>query len=384
MTLALLGCSYHLHPRPHLLTILLVGWTHSRLADFEAGQIALGRLFWLVPLYLLWANVHGGMVGGVGCLAVAGLGWWLTAFVRDSAPLKGGHYVLYTGLVLLCALAALLNPYGAELPRVWFSLMSSPLLPRLIQEHGPLRDSGMVAWVVVVQAALYVGALLSISPRRWQVSWLLPLPWLVLTWTRIRYGPLFAVTATIALAEAYPHFRWTGWLARQGSVVFRPRPPAHRPGLRALAVPAVLVASALVLQATAVTVPILGSGWARLNSAHLPVELLPQLWEYERTHPEGTPIFNDMLFGGFLIYQTPRLRVFIDDRCELYGNEGLLEYSHAYVDAPEQIDRWQGQYAFDAALVQTGTRFDRHLRNAAAWTLVGQTKSAALFRRLKQ
>jgi hypothetical protein len=43
---------------------------------------------------------------------------------------------------------------------------------------------------------------------------------------------------------------------------------------------------------------------------------------YEGEHPDGTPIFNEVLFGGFLIYLTLGLRVFIDDRCELYGYAG--------------------------------------------------------------
>ena len=36
-----------------------------------------------------------------------------------------------------------------------------------------------------------------------------------------------------------------------------------------------------------------------------------------------------MLFGGFLIYHTPGFRVFIDDRCELYGDEFMVKYVKA-------------------------------------------------------
>jgi hypothetical protein len=377
--LTLLGTLFHFHPRPHLLTLFLVGWTCACLCDFEAGRTSLARLFGLVPVYVIWANVHGGMVGGVACLAAAGLGWCLTPFIGGPTPLRGRQYLGYAGLVLLCALAAFANPYGADLPRVWFALMSSPVLPRLIQEHGPLQNSGSVAWIVYLLAALYLVALLGVPLRRWRVTWLLPLAWLALTWTRIRYGPLFAVTATIALADAYPHFRWTGWLARKGSVVFRPRPPAARPGWPALLLPAALVAACVVLQTANVRVPVFGAGWAQLDPTYLPVGLLPELREYEHGHPPGTPVFNDMLFGGFLIYYTPGLRVFIDDRCELYGDEGLQEYAHAYFDNPEEIDYWQQRYHFEAALVQTGSRFDRHLRDSDEWTLVGETKPATFF-----
>src|SRR5262245_59711044 len=52
--LGLLVSAYHLHPRPHLATIILVGWTFARLQDFDAGRIPLLSLTWLVPVFVLW------------------------------------------------------------------------------------------------------------------------------------------------------------------------------------------------------------------------------------------------------------------------------------------------------------------------------------------
>ena len=39
--------------------------------------------------------------------------------------------------------------------------------------------------------------------------------------------------------------------------------------------------------------------------------------------PPGTRIFCEYAYGGFLIYHAPGYRVFIDDRCELFGDEFL-------------------------------------------------------------
>src|SRR5207248_348962 len=79
---------------------------------------------------------------------------------------------------------------------------------------------------------------------------------------------------------------------------------------------------------------------ARPDPADSPIRLLPELRAYAGTRPPGTPIFNDMLFGGFLIYFTPDLKVFVDDRCELYGDRWLGEYADAYYHHPERIERW--------------------------------------------
>jgi hypothetical protein len=121
-----------------------------------------------------------------------------------------------------------------------------------------------------------------------------------------------------------------------------------------------------------------GHGLARLDPQHWPVELLPELQEYERDRPEGTPIFNDMLFGGFLIHFTPRLRVFIDDRCELYGDDGLLTYYRA---EPSQFEAWVETYGFDLALTKPGSSFDRHLKNAVGWKVLKQVSAATLYRK---
>jgi hypothetical protein len=234
---------------------------------------------------------------------------------------------------------------------------------------------------------LYVLALIGTLPRRPRVTWLIPLLWLVLSWTRIRHGPLFAITAVTALADMLPEVRWARWLARRGSVLFQLRPPEGQSGWlgldwRAAVVPTILVLAATLLQLAAVPFPVLGRGWAVLDRTVWPVDLLPELRDYARNQPDGTVIFNEMYFGGFLICYTPRLRVFIDDRCELYGEEGLLAYARAVRDDPGQIERWAREYGFRLALIRSGSNFDRYLQGARGWRLVRRTEAAVLFERI--
>ncbi len=128
---------------------------------------------------------------------------------------------------------------------------------------------------------------------------------------------------------------------RAGSDLYRPPVPHPSPrpvglDLRPALIPVGVVLVSLVLQMAGARVPVLGRGWAVLDRRCWPVNLLPELRAYEREHPSGTPIFNEMLFGGFLIYYTPGLRVFIDDRCELYGDEGLQAYAEALERDPRR------------------------------------------------
>lgn len=385
--LAVLASSHHFHPRPHLMTIVLLGWTFAKLCDFEAGRIPLPRLFCVLPVFICWTNLHGGMLGGIGTLTVAVTGWAITSWFGWGGLIVRPRQIVWLSILVVgCGLAAFVNPYGTALPRVWLSLMGSPVLPRVIQEHGPLLSSGPSAPSVLLFGFIYVAALLGVLPARPRITWLIPLLWLVLAWMRVRHAPLFAITAVLAIGDMFPHVRWARWLAGKGSIVFRLQPCAGTEAQKAIdwrpmLVPGAVVLTAICLQLTSCSVPLLGRHWARLERSKWPIELVPELQNVERSAQPGRPIFNDMLFGGFLIYYTPGLRVFIDDRCELYGDEGLMDYVRALCDNPAQIEQWADQYGFDTALIQTGSAFDLYLRRASGWHMVRRTEAATLYRR---
>lgn len=384
--LAMKTSYYHLHPRPALLTNVLLGWTFARLCDFESGRIPFRSLFWLVPVSLLWANTHDGVVGGMGTIGLTIAGWGFCKLLGWNGPLVNYRQFILSGiLIICCGLTALVNPYGLEVPRTWFTLLSSPVLPQMITEHFPLLRSP-VGWAALPFGLLYLAALVGVLPRRPRVTWLIPLVWLYLAWTRIRHGPLFVTTASIALAEMLPHVRWAAGLSRWGSDLFRIQDRVCVGGQRLLSwkpaiLPLALVLTAVALQTATVPLPILGCGWAKIDPQLWPVDLLPELRAYERNHPPGTPIYNHMNFGGFLIYYTPGLRVFIDDRCELYGDEQLLAYDDAETADPGKIACWARQYGFDAALAITGSPLDWYLRQTPDWKMVRQTGPATFYER---
>ena len=106
------------------------------------------------------------------------------------------------------------------------------------------------------------------------------------------------------------------------------------------------------LDVSSVRFPLFGRDWVKLDRNYWPIEILPDLQEVEKASTPGTPIFNDMIFGGFLIYHAPRLRVFIDDRCELYGDNRLLSYVNG---GRSEFDVWTAKYGFKFALTQDGS-----------------------------
>src|SRR5262249_39958432 len=151
--------------------------------------------------------------------AVTVAGWCVSRWICLEGPkLSSRQMIGFTVIVMSCGLTAFLNPYGSALPRTWFALLASQLLPRLIDEHAPLLQSGWAGGAVALFGVVYLSALLGVLPSRSRITWLIPVLWLALSFTRIRHGPLFAITAVIALADVFPQIRWVAWLARKGSV----------------------------------------------------------------------------------------------------------------------------------------------------------------------
>ena len=387
LALVLLIGSPQFHVRPLVATLGLLGVTFALLVDVEAGKKPLRRLWWLVPLAVLWANIHGGVLGGLGTVAFCAAGWCLTAiFARSKCPpmtMQGGDVSRATAFramelfALLAAMAAatLLNPYGLELPREWLQTLAMPL-PMIIEEHRPLDLTAPDAWATLLLMAVYLVVLAGVFPRRPRITWLVPLVWFVLAFGRFRHAPLLAIVMAIALADMLPNSRVGQWLGRR-HLLSVPRPSV---GWRSAGLPLVVVLAALACQVAGIGVPVIGHGWARFDPARWPLGLVPQLKEIERTGA-GPGIFNDLNFGGFLIYHTPRLPVFIDDRCSLYGGDFLSAYDRARRADPAQLDRWQQQYGFHYALVETGGRFDGYLAGTGRWALVARTTPATLYRR---
>lgn len=375
------------HVRPLIVTIALLGVTYGWLVDVEAGSRRLRQLWWLVPLFILWTNTHGGVLGGLGTVAMCFGGWfvagvWRTLTGRNTSSAVKQAAVLAAIMVALIA-TTLVSPYGLALPREWVETLAMPL-PKLISEHGPLDLTDSIGLTTLALAAVYAVTLIGVFPRWPRITWLVPLGWFLLALTRVRHASLFGVVAVIGLADMLPYSR-VGWWLQKRELLGQPLAPVpFRHGmamrlLNCLLVPLVIV-SALLLQASGVRAPVIGCHWAQFNPEKVPIDLLPTLKTINSSSEEGTRIFNDLGFGGFLIYNMPRLRVFVDDRCPLYGTDFLSACDHARLKDPAEIERWRREYGFPYALVETGGLFDGYLSRSAGWHLVERSPAATLYR----
>lgn len=89
------------------------------------------KLIWIFPfIMVIWANVHGGFLAGLGITVVYGIG---EAFNKRS-------YLKYFGIFAISTLATLINPYGLK---YWEFIIDAVTMPRpFVSEWDPISLLG--------------------------------------------------------------------------------------------------------------------------------------------------------------------------------------------------------------------------------------------------
>jgi len=382
---ALFAGAYHFYARPHMATLALMAVTMAWIVDFESGRRSAWRLFALIPLFIIWTNLHGGVLGGTLTLGLAVAGWGILFLIkRGYTPIKTWRKAfLLVGIVMACTLTPFINPFGMEMLRTWQRIVGSNAMKEFVSEHQPLSIANTSGQVTVAFGAFYLIMLAGVLPRLPRVSWLIPLVWLVLTFQGIRQGPLFSVVAVVVLADFWPQTMWYRLLKKYGDSLANE--PSYDRGRRWLPIPIGLVLVVFVLQLLGVHASMFGRGWARLDAKHQPVELTNELRLYAASEPNGTRIFNDANCGGFIVYHAPSLKIFMDDRFELYGDAWLRDYVKIVYSEPERIEEWADRYGFDRAIVQVEPErlpLEKYLSESPRWEVVVRGNRGAMFRRV--
>jgi hypothetical protein len=382
--LTIAAAATHFHVRPHLFTMVGMAATMHAVVEFENRRVGWRGLLWLIPLYLAWANTHGGMLGGLTTLILAGVGWVI------CLPIGTRRTVLlpFAAILIGCGLAAFATPYGTGIFETWLFINNGMAkLPDVIAEHARLDFADPKAWPVFALAAVYLTLLAATLPRRPRVAWLLPLFWLVQAVLRVRHGALFAPVALLAMIDIWPHTLFAKWLAlKRPDVYSPPAGPARNVFLPVLLTAVIAVSVSLGCQWLGVNVPLIGKGTAKPDPTLWPTELHDDIKAVEPKPGEPNRIFCEYIYGGYLIYHAPGFKVFVDDRCELFGDDWLIEFVTADGEGTaDAMRKWQAQYGqFDFALTTTTDRevgYDWYFRTSGEWEVVKKTDTATLYRR---
>jgi hypothetical protein len=308
----------------------------------------------VVPLQLLWANLHGFQAVGLAFVAIALVAEVARPRLGGGEPARRDRVLRLSGVLAASALAALANPNGLE----------GALFPlRQLAMIGPSGTRGVFGHAIeelrspfaVVDshgapalAAFVALALLSLAAMRLDrrsASLFDALVWLALfalALSAVRNIALFAVAAAPIFASHA--CRWLDETSR----ISRARQRAC--GAAAIAGLAIAAGAVATREALAPDAP-RGSASAALAPFWFPERAVDWI---ERERPPG-PIYHRMGDGGFLTFRLwPAYSVLVDGRLEVYGEDLFAELEVSGGGGPDTFQRLDARYRFGTALLHYG------------------------------
>jgi hypothetical protein len=334
--------------RPHLISAVLIVWFLDRLVAYrlEGGGRA---IWWLLPLTILWANLHAGFISGV--LLV-----WVFAVV-DVVERRRTTRLLWVAVGV--TVAGALNPAG---PAIYlFSVYLARVSDRVAEWQPPgVRDAFGILFTVVT---LGVPAALAFARKRFDAALLatalffgfLGLGAIRNVWIA---GLVGAPALAIALNAAVRLPKGSAALGRERRVL--------------------VGAHVVVLLGAALFAYTLLSGKSESylrGEGAFPKAAAARLAQL----PEGR-LANPYDWGGYLIWKVPEFPVSVDPRADLYGDE-LLDDAYLLESLKPGWQEFLDDKDVRYVLWQRQRPLAEALRLLDYWSLVYEDSQAVVFMR---
>jgi hypothetical protein len=302
-----------LGPRPGMLTILLVIVVFDVL--LSASRTGRTRWLWLLPpLFVWWANWHIQFVYGLFVLGVFAAEPLLNRLFHYHPRNSGALPPSAAWLTLAASsVATLLNPYGVK---VYSTVLLYAGQTRVYNEISELRAMTFRQPQHFLAVLLVLGAALAIGWRRdARPLWLIfLLATSLLAFRSVREIWFLAIVSVCAIADGW---QWPDQAAARASVPLRSR------ALVGIWVAALLIASCRHYGLSNDALEIQAAG-AFPEAAVRYIEL----------HHLGGPLFNELSWGGYLIWRLPALPVALDGRTNVYGEDRIVRFSDVWKGKP--------------------------------------------------
>ncbi len=359
--------SVHFLARPHIFTFLFLALAFWAL-DVDRRENT--RCVWLlVPLSVVWVNLHGGFFIFLACLALLAVGCAMEAAwgVRRWAAMRR-----YSLLWAACGAASLINPYGIKLHLHVMEYLRSGWIRDNVQEFlaPSFRGEGELQFEAILIGGLLVAALLIQARRLSEALWIVFLAHSALT--SLRHAPLFCVAAVPLIAGELSSL-WNGvaWKLPRRSLLATLHdmgrdlaPPFRR---NTVWMPAVIVVLALA--------PL---NWPR----DFPKDLFPGALIARHAQRLSTArVLTTDQWADYLIFRNyPQQRVYLDGRSDFYGETlgkeylGVLQLSSGWRNTMERR-------RFDAVLLPPRWPLVEMLKRSPEWRISDDDGTAILFLR---
>jgi hypothetical protein len=310
--LAACAASVHWLARPLVFTHLIAFLYNDALRRFEHDGRTSRMTAVLSVLMLVWVNLHGGFFLGFAILGT----YWMAALFEigfagdgESKAAARRRILSLTRAGLLCGAASLITPYGFHTTQRVFEFVRSPYLINWFSELSSTNfssagASSFVAWLGVIFFTLTL-----CRPMLSASSTLTLICWTYLALHSTRNIPLLAILTAPILAPVLSsecRRRWDALSLRLSRFNEAPL------GWAIVGIAAV----------------------AAITGVPRPTEMPRDRWpaaavDYVNQHPEQFTgnLFNQYIWGGYLMRVSPQHKVFVDGRADFYGESLIREFS---------------------------------------------------------
>ena len=364
--------------RPQVFSFLFASVFLTLLDDFRRDLKSNQKqhsIWWLVPLMVLWVNMHAGFAVGIVLILLVIIGIALDTVVTDCGSLTAlWQRVRRLCLVLIaCVAAVLLNPSGARMYSYPFETLTSHAMMKYIEEwRSP--DFHELMFQPLALLILAVFAALALSRKRVRLSQLLLL--LATGWAALRSGrnvPFFVLVAMPLLAE----HAWD-WLSAQRWGLWLSAPEKRAVGADATLK---IVLNVLLLAAAPLTLAVWRVQHSVANQSAVEARAFPvAAVEFMRTHAIPQPVFNEYGWGGYLIWKLPDCRVYIDGRADVYGDAFIEEFLATH-DGEANWQESLSKHGVRTVLIKPDAALASLLRQDHGWQKVFEDSQAVIFTR---
>jgi hypothetical protein len=340
-TLAAIAVSYgYATPRAQSFGYLLVPLVLWLVLQDDSRGLPRARTWLLIPLLVLWANVHGSVLLGAGFVGLyAARQGWAALRRRDQRSLAA-YLLLAVGAVA----SVICTPYGFEVLRYYGSLIGNPELSRNVAEWGPPSLSSAYSWAFFAVVLAVVVAI-------------------VLGWRRGNrpQGDL-AIFGVITLGVALMAFRNTPWFGFAGCLLAAEMLAGRAVSRTAAAPFRRMLAAALATCAVVGAIGLAFEPTSRFETS-VPSQAIAVTARVAAQQP-GQPVLADQLSAVGMLWLHPDTlgRVAFDVRVEQY-NQAQLAAIFDFMNASGP--HWQRLLrGYDLVVVSR----QHHARLAAAMT----------------
>jgi len=302
--------------RPQALSFLFFFILYELLVSEWSIKIRKIAFFFLPILFALWANLHAGFVAGLAF-------WVIVFFIQLYEKIRATKFTfrylvnIESASLLFSFIATLFTPYHLTLWREIITSTTSPLIAYVAEWQMPLSRLDVPLIIFLGAGAALIFASRKMLPLREVIPMIF---FFVSYMQHARMAPFFFITALP------PIQRTLVLLSNNTQILIKELPSPHKHLI--ILAPSLLLLAMLAYNGTS---SMLREPYEPPYEAIRAVQSIPH---------ESCNVFNDYGFGGWMIFENPNAKVFIDGRSPHWKAEDGTSPFADYVELIKKPDTW--------------------------------------------